>query len=45
VKGEDKLIADAHFVLAAVRRDTFETVPIPRELRQKLAPYCQNREE
>ncbi|MGI9168397.1 MAG: acyl-CoA thioesterase [Pyrinomonadaceae bacterium] len=39
--GEDTLIADAHFVLAAVRRDTFETVPIPAELRQRLAPYTQ----
>ncbi len=41
-KGADRLIADAHFILAAVRRDTFETVPIPQELRQKLAPYCQS---
>ncbi len=39
--GEDTLIADAHFVLAAVRRDTFETVPIPAELRERLAPYTQ----
>lgn len=38
-KGEEALIADAHFVLAAVRRDTFETVPIPEELRNRLAPY------
>jgi len=38
-KGEEALIADAHFVLAAVRRDTFETVPIPEELRERLAPY------
>ena len=38
-KGEDLLIAHAHFVLASVRRDTFETVPIPDELRTRLAPY------
>lgn len=38
-KGEDELIADAHFVLASVRRDTFETVPIPDELKTCLAPY------
>ncbi len=38
-KGEDILIADAHFILAAVRRDTFETVPIPEELKTRLAPY------
>lgn len=38
-KGEDMLIAEAHFILVAVRRDTFETVPVPEELKQRLAPY------
>jgi YbgC/YbaW family acyl-CoA thioester hydrolase len=38
-KGEDLIIADAHFVLASVRRDTFETVSIPEALKQRLAPY------
>ena len=38
-KGEEELIATAHFVLAAVNQDTFETVPIPAELRERLAPY------
>ena len=38
-KGESKLTADAHFVLAAVSRDTFQTVPIPTLLRDRLAPY------
>jgi acyl-CoA thioesterase FadM len=38
-KGEELLIAQAHFVLASVRRDTFETVPIPDALRVRLAPY------
>ena len=38
--GEDDLIATAHFVLAAVNQDTFETVPIPAELRERLAPYA-----
>jgi acyl-CoA thioester hydrolase len=38
-KGVDELIADAHFVLASVRRDTFETVPIPDELKTRMAPY------
>lgn len=37
--GEDELIATAHFVLAAVNQETFETVPIPAELRERLAPY------
>ena len=38
-KGEDELIATAHFVLAVVDQDTFETVPLPAELRERLAPY------
>lgn len=38
-KGDELIIADAHFVLTSVRRDTFETVPIPKELRNRLAPY------
>lgn len=38
-KGVEEIIAHAHFVLAAVRRDSFETVRIPDELRQRLAPY------
>jgi acyl-CoA thioester hydrolase len=38
-KGETELVATAYFVLAAVRRDTFETVPIPEELRTRLAEY------
>ena len=32
-------VATEHFVLAAVNQTTFETVPIPSELREKLAPY------
>jgi YbgC/YbaW family acyl-CoA thioester hydrolase len=40
-KGADLIIAHAHFVLAAVRRDSFETVRIPAELRQRLAPYSE----
>lgn len=43
-KGEEALIATAHFVLAAVKQDTFETVPIPAELRERLAPYTANEE-
>ena len=41
-KGSDQLIATAHFVLAAVNQQTFETVPIPAELRESLAPYNAN---
>ncbi|HEX5890539.1 MAG TPA: thioesterase family protein [Pyrinomonadaceae bacterium] len=43
-KGEEALIATAHFILAAVKQDTFETVPIPAELRERLAPYTANEE-
>jgi acyl-CoA thioester hydrolase len=38
-KGEEPLVATAHFVLVAVRRDTFETVLVPENLRTRLAPY------
>ena len=39
--GEDTIIAEAHFVLVAVRRATFETVAVPEELKRRLAPYTQ----
>jgi acyl-CoA thioester hydrolase len=38
-KGEEALIADAHFILVAVRRSTFESVPVPEELKRGLARY------
>jgi acyl-CoA thioesterase FadM len=38
-QGNDEIIAEANFVLAAVRRNTFETIPIPDELKTSLAPY------
>jgi YbgC/YbaW family acyl-CoA thioester hydrolase len=38
-KGEESIVADAHFVLAAVKQETFETVPIPADLRRRLAPF------
>ena len=40
-KDEEELIAEAHFILVAVRRDTFETVNVPEELKRRLAPYTQ----
>jgi len=43
-KGEESLIATAHFVLAAVKRDTFETVPVPQDLRDRLEPYTVKQE-
>ena len=39
---ENDLIATAHFVLAAVDQETFETVPIPAEMRNRLAAYNAN---
>ncbi|MGH9901173.1 MAG: acyl-CoA thioesterase [Pyrinomonadaceae bacterium] len=36
---EEEVVAEAHFVLVSVRRDTFETVPVPEELKRRLAPY------
>ena len=38
-KGVEEIVAEAHFVLVAVRRNTFESVPIPEELKRRLAPY------
>ncbi len=38
-KSQPEIVADAHFVLAAVSRDDFRTVPIPDDLRQRLIPY------
>ena len=37
--GTAEVVAEAHFVLVAVRRNTFESVPIPEELKRRLAPY------
>src|ERR1044072_2529486 len=36
-KGAEELVATAHFVLAAVNQETFETIPVPSDLREKLA--------
>ena len=41
-KGSNELLATAHFVLAAVSQQTLESVPIPAEMREKLAPYNAN---
>jgi acyl-CoA thioester hydrolase len=38
-KGDVEAISKAHFILVSVRRDTFETVPVPEELIQRLQPY------
>lgn len=38
-KGEEELVATAHFVMAAVRKNTFESVPVPESLRTRLSAY------
>ena len=37
--GESELTAEAHFVLVAVDRNDFKSVPIPEDLKRRLAPY------
>ena len=37
--GESELTASAHFVLVAVDRNNFQSVPIPEDLKRRLAPY------
>ncbi len=37
---EEELIATAHFVLVAVRRDTLDPIQVPDELRRAFAPYA-----
>jgi YbgC/YbaW family acyl-CoA thioester hydrolase len=44
-KGEDEMVAEAHFILVSVRRDTFETIPLPDELKRRLAPYTKSSDE
>jgi YbgC/YbaW family acyl-CoA thioester hydrolase len=43
--GEAALVAEAHFVLVTVRRDTFDSVPVPAELVRRLAPYTRTAED
>lgn len=44
-KGKDEMVAEAHFILVSVRRDTFETVSLPDELKRRLAPYTKSSDE
>jgi YbgC/YbaW family acyl-CoA thioester hydrolase len=37
--GDPSIVAEAHFVLVAVRRNAFDSVPVPEELKRRLAPY------
>ncbi len=40
-KGEEALLATAHFVLVSVSRDTEKSITLPEELHRRLAPYTQ----
>lgn len=40
---EEELIATAHFVLVAARRDNLQPTPVPEELRRALEPYTQQK--
>lgn len=40
-KLEERLVATAHFVLVAARRDNLKAIPVPEELRRALAPYTE----
>jgi YbgC/YbaW family acyl-CoA thioester hydrolase len=44
-KGEAEIVCKAHFVLAAVNQETFASVPIPADLRNRLLPYTETNEE
>jgi acyl-CoA thioester hydrolase len=43
--GESELTAEAHFVLVAVDRHDFRSVPIPEDLKRRLAPYTRPQTE
>jgi 4-hydroxybenzoyl-CoA thioesterase/acyl-CoA thioester hydrolase len=38
-KGKSGLVAEGHVVLVCVNRETFESVPVPPEIVQRLSPY------
>ena len=40
-KGEAELVARAHFVLVTVDRRTFQSVPLPQDLIDRLKPYTE----
>ena len=43
--GESELTATAHFVLVAVDRNSFQSVPVPDELKHRLAPFTRPQTE
>ena len=44
-RGEAETIAEAHFVLVAVDRNNFQSVPVPEDLKRRLAPYTKENYE
>jgi acyl-CoA thioester hydrolase len=43
--GESELTAEAHFVLVAVDRNNFQSVPIPEDLKRRLMPFTRPKAE
>jgi acyl-CoA thioesterase FadM len=43
-KDEEAIIAEARFVLVSVGRESFEPVPVPDKLRERLTPFTMNTE-
>jgi len=44
-KGEPGLVADGQVVLACVSRSTFKSIPVPKEIRERLQPYAPGPEQ
>jgi acyl-CoA thioester hydrolase len=38
-KGSDQLVAKGHVILACVNRSSFESIPVPEEIKERLMPY------
>ena len=39
-KGDDDLVAEGHIVLACVSRSTFQSIPMPDEIKERLKLYA-----
>jgi acyl-CoA thioester hydrolase len=42
-KDPGTVVATGQYILVCVRRDDFKKVPVPAEVREKLAPYVESR--
>ena len=39
-KGDIDLVAEGHITLACVSQSTFQSMPVPDEIRERLKPYA-----